>query len=239
MYFGWWMNLIYVFCADVNALNNDEFFNSFYSNISAERQNKADAFKFRKDKNLSLGASILLDTGLKKIYNICEKNMVYSTEKNKKPYFKNAPEIHFNISHSETMVAVAFSKNEIGIDIEKIKDTDLKIAKRFFTDSEYNHILKANNSKEFYRLWTLKESFMKVTGLGFSLPLNQFCINFDENNISVKSDIAKGNFYFYENDSIDGYCLSVCSENEIENLEFNIIEFWKDDKNATLPYTAY
>ena len=34
--------------------------------------------------------------------------------------------------------------------------------------------------EEFYRLWTLKESFMKVTGLGMKLPLDSFCFQLGE-----------------------------------------------------------
>lgn len=220
--------MIHILCADVQPLNDDEIFSYFYNNTSKERQNKINSFRFRKDKNLSLGASALLDKGLEKFYGLREKEMTYGTEKNKKPYFENAPEIHFNISHSETMVTVAFSDNEIGIDIEKIKNSDLKIAERFFAEEEYNHILSAENqSKEFYRLWTLKESFMKVTGLGLSLPLNKFCIKFNKKNISVEYNNTKNNFYFYENDSVSGYCLSVCSDSEIINPDFNCIGFTK------------
>lgn len=220
--------MIHILYADVQPLNDDKIFQHFYNNVSEERQNKINSFRFRKDKNLSLGASVLLDEGLKKYYGLREKNMTYGSRKNKKPYFINAPEIFFNVTHSETMAAVVFSGGEIGIDIEKINGADLKIAKRFFAEEEYNHILSAENqSKEFYRLWTLKESFMKVTGLGLQLPLNQFCIKFNENKIYADCDVIKDKLYFYENNSVDGYCLSVCSGSEIINPDFGCIEFQK------------
>ena len=221
--------MVQIIYADVSPLNDDDIFNAFYESASEERQKKTDSFRFRKDKNLCLGASAVIDSGLRK-YNLCEKEMTYGTYENQKPYFKNAPEIHFNISHSETMAAAAFSDGKIGIDIEKIKDADLKIAKRFFAEEEYKYLGrftdKEKQNREFYRLWTLKESFMKVTGLGLKLPLNQFCINIDENGVSVKYDNAEKDYFFYEY-CIKGYCISVCSENEIKKPDIVSIGFVK------------
>lgn len=214
--------LVQIFYADTKPLNDDETFSSFYEKVSARRQKKINSFRFRKDKNLCLGASALLDVGLRES-GLTEKEMIYSEQKNQKPFFTNHPEIFFNISHSGNYAAAAFSDSEIGIDIEKIKDADLKIAKRFFAEEEYKYLEKISDkekqNREFYRLWTLKESFMKVTGLGMSLPLNEFCIHINDI-ISVTCDRVNNDFYFYEYDGIDGFCLSVCSVNKNEKTEF-------------------
>lgn len=214
--------------ADVSPLNDDEIFRTFYENASSERRKKIDAFRFRKDKNLSLGASVLLDAGLKS-FGLCEKEMVYGTCENGKPLFKNRPDIFFNISHSGNVAAAAFSDGEIGIDIEKIGNADLKIAKRFFSRDEYRYLESLSEEKsgsEFYRLWTLKESFMKITGLGMKLPLNSFCIR-TENGVSVECGDINDDFYFYEFDEIDGFRASICSHKKNEKLKISCISFLK------------
>lgn len=218
--------MIRIFHADVEPLNNDEMFDFYYENISEARKKKVDSLKQRKDKNLCVGASSLIDAGLKK-YNLCEKEITYGTYENQKPFIKNAPQIHFNISHSGTMAAVVFSDGEIGIDIEKIKDFRLETAKRFFDKKEYEYLLKFNDSdeqkKEFFRLWTLKESYMKFTGQGMKLPLDSFCINIEDE----KATVNHGGCYFYEYNHIDGYCLAVCSDKEIIKPEIVSIGFVK------------
>lgn len=211
----------------VRPLNDDELFKYYYDNLSAERRKKTDAFRFRKDKNLSLGAGILLNEGLKK-YGLSEKEMTYGTYENQKPYFKDRPDIHFSISHSGVFAAAAFSDGDIGIDIEEIKETDFKIAKRFFAEDEYNYLENITDknlrNREFYRLWTLKESFMKITGKGMQLPLNSFCIHIDSNDISVESSIDD-KFYFYESSMIDGFCASLCSHKKDEIIKTDILNF--------------
>ncbi len=75
---------------------------------------------------------------------------------NKKPKFKYS-DIKFSISHSDCWVVVAFSKNEIGVDIEKIKQRDYKaLAERM------NFELKEDSLSDFYRCWTIYEAEYKL-----------------------------------------------------------------------------
>ena len=95
---------------------------------------------------------------------------------NGKPFFANYPDIFFNISHSQTGLAVAFSRNEIGFDIENIHRhrNSLGIAKRFFSKREIEFCDSANqpNSDMFLRIWTAKEAMLKLSGSGISGGLN-------------------------------------------------------------------
>ena len=217
--------MIEILYADVECLNDDDLFDFYYKNVSSHRQKKIDSFRFRKDKNLSLGASALLDCGLYKKYSLREKEMLYGAYENGKPFFENRPDIHFSISHSGKKVIAAFSDSEIGADIEKISTADLKIAKRFFAQSEYEYLDSIADSEkqtaEFYRLWTMKESYMKFTGLGMKQPLGSFCIQLDGGRASC------GETVFYEYDGISGYRLSACSENKNEKPEISCISFLK------------
>ncbi len=208
--------MIQLFYADASFFENDTEFEKYYKEASDFRQKKIDSLRFRKDKNLSLAAAVLLDRGLKS-FNLREKDMSYSFVENKKPVFSDYKDLFFNISHSDKAVAVILSDTDSGCDIEKISNCNLKIAKRFFCKDEYDFLL---NSKErdvdFYRIWTLKESYMKATGKGMKLPLNSFCMKFSENNISVICDESDGCFNFGEYRGIKDYCLSYCIKNSNE-----------------------
>ena len=85
---------------------------------------------------------------------------------------------------------------EIGVDIEIVgREADvLDIAKRSFSSSEVADIFRLSNVEDrinrFYDYWTLKESYIKATGLGLKIPLDQFCFQIGvQANALVNHDI--------------------------------------------------
>lgn len=215
------MTAVYAVC--VEPLKDEKLFSAAYRAASAERRKKADSFRFEKDKRLSLGASLLLDFGLKKA-GYSGAGIIYGEQG--KPYLKNG-ELFFGISHSEDYALCAFSDCEVGCDIEKMKPADIKIAKRFFTAAEYEDIASRETERErtelFYEYWTLKESFMKATGLGMKLALNGFEIVRKEK-ISVVQSVDGREYSFMMSDKIGGYKCALCRAGEPENCPFEIID---------------
>lgn len=217
-------NRIYI--ARTEELKNDALFGRLYSTVSPGRREKIDRMVFDKDKRLSLAAGLLLVKALRDM-GTEDYSVVYG--KNGKPYLKDK-DIYFNLSHSEEAVMCAVSRCEIGCDTEKVTDIDLEIAKRFFYNKEYEMIISGRTDAErqdmFFRLWTLKESFMKATGLGMELPLDSFGIEITADGISVRQNIRKEKYYFKEYNLSDGYKYAVCSllphfENEAELVTFS------------------
>lgn len=90
----------------------------------------------------------------------------------------NADDIVVSLSHKPPyfMTASSCRKTEgwIGVDIEKIRTLPREFWSRCLTSSEL-HILNvapANRQDEIgFRLWTLKEAFLKAIGKGFSIDL--------------------------------------------------------------------
>lgn len=222
--------MIQLYLLETEQLNDDTIFTEYYNRLSPYRKEKTDRMKFRKDKNLSLAVGILIDTYLKNI-NMNEKDMNYANESHGKPYFANLKNVHFNASHSGQMALCAFSDSEVGCDIEIISKSNTDLAERFFTKGEYEFIISANgncNDKDseqaerFYRIWTLKESFLKLTGEGISGGLDTFEIRFENNKpIAVKNSSTMP-FYFKEY-SIKNYRIALCSRENIFPDEINII----------------
>lgn len=210
---------IKIYFADIEALNSDAVFDSLYNSLSEERKAKADRLKTKRDKLLSVGAGALLQKAL--FLEGIEKCEVITAE-NGKPFLKNHPEIFFNLSHSENMIMCAVSDCEVGCDIEKIKETTNNIAKRYFTDIENKEIASASKRDEmFFRIWTLKESYMKALGLGFALSLGDFSIEIS-NRISAIHNGSRVEYSFIEISDIDGYCCSCCIKGNHEAINSEI-----------------
>ena len=75
--------------------------------------------------------------------------------------------IYFNLSHSDDYITVAVADTPVGIDVETKTDPDLKIMNRFYSEEEQDAVRAAKDpQKEFRRLWTRKEAYVKCVGTG-------------------------------------------------------------------------
>ncbi len=102
-------------------------------------------------KILNRAVKILLST----------ENVQIAFNENGKPYLKDYPDFYFNISHCEDTVAVAFGGSELGVDIEKLRTVNPRVADRFFTQREREQI---KVSDDFFKIWTKKEALIKRYG---------------------------------------------------------------------------
>ena len=84
-----------------------------------------------------------------------------------KPYIKNYPKLHFNLSHCRRYVAVAIHSSPVGVDIECRRKVSQSLIRRVCSEDEQQSIAVAQEpDMEFLRLWTCKEAYLKYTGTG-------------------------------------------------------------------------
>jgi 4'-phosphopantetheinyl transferase len=94
-----------------------------------------------------------------------------------KPELEGAP-IRFNLSHAGGLALYAFSaERPVGVDVEPVRRGFEDLARRFFSAAEADAVSAADDARRtavFFRYWTLKEAFVKGTGRGLGLPLEEF-----------------------------------------------------------------
>lgn len=210
-----------IYIADISVLKDPVIFENLLKQVPEYRQKKAMSFKFSKGKMQSLGVGLLLrqacvDAGL----GLADAHVAYG--KNGKPYLTDFPAVQFNLSHSGERVMCVLSPFETGCDVETIKGDRGRLVERFFMPEESAWIKHfetlEKQSDAFYRLWTLKECYMKVTGRGMSLMPDKFSLNVDENgNISLFHEGNRMEYAFREIDLHDGYRYAYCIKNNGEN----------------------
>ena len=205
---------------DIDFEENKEFLLSL---VDEKKREKALRFKRNEDRVRTLIGDILVRVILCRDFNYKNKDIVYEYNEFKKPFLKGNTKIHFNISHSKDYVATAFDDEEIGIDVEEIKEMEYEdIVKRFFTDYEYKWIMEQEEEDRlqcFYKLWTLKESYVKFKGQGMKISFNSFKFDVDyKNNICKLADNDEQ--IFFENYTIgNSYELSLCGLKEDMEIE--------------------
>lgn len=200
-----------LFVADAGVLSDERLYEAACARSSAQRKEKTDRYRFRRDRNASLGAELLLRHALERL-GIHELD--YSYGEAGKPYLAGREGVFFSLSHSGDYVLCAVADHELGADIECVKNAKMKIAERFFCTDEYAHIAAQETEEArqalFFRYWTLKESFLKVTGLGLRLPLNQFEVVLNSE-IAVVQNVDNRSYFFREYDGVPGCKCAVCA----------------------------
>lgn len=130
-----------------------------------ERKTKALRYRHEKDRCLCVGAYVLLCQALREydIYGPLE--FVYS--EHGKPRLADYSDINFNISHCAGVVACVVGENPVGVDVQNVGPVSDSVSQRVFCANELQ-LLNTAEDKDclFAQLWTRKEAYLKMLGIG-------------------------------------------------------------------------
>lgn len=187
---------------------SDKEINNFYNNIYIEKKNRINNFRNELKTRQSVIGELLLSNLLDKYYNLDYNDLEFKFNKDNKPFIVNN-NIFYNISHSSNYVIAVVSDKEIGIDIEKIRETNIKSINYFASSKEKEYIFSEDNNlfKRLFEIYTLKEAYIKMMGKSiFDIKNVEFTIS---NNHIYCSDInVKCYSFIYDN-----YVISICEKN--------------------------
>lgn len=148
--------------------------------LSPERRDKTLRYRFERGKWLSAGAGLLLDSMLSE-HGLRERDMQLVIGNHGKPMLATHPELHFNLSHSGTLVACAMGDRPVGVDVQTIVEARRSLINYIMSPEEIAALDATTTDLErrhlFTQLWTLKESYAKATGNGLSHEFPSFSID--------------------------------------------------------------
>ncbi|MCG7378207.1 4'-phosphopantetheinyl transferase superfamily protein [Paenibacillus sp. ACRSA] len=183
------------------------------SMVSAERRAGAARYVHQADAYRSVLGEALARVTLADQIGGQVRDISFSQNEYGKPFLRDHADLPFNLSHSgDWVVMISGGHDLVGIDVEQIKPIDLQIADRFFAPQENRYLISQPADVQletFYRLWTLKESYIKAVGKGLSIPLDSFAIlPNDQGDWHCEQDEA---YRFHSERLDDGHMLAACS----------------------------
>lgn len=193
--------IVNVYLKNINDINLNE---KDYENISDYLKNKSN--NSNKDRYI---ISLKEEKFLKEIINIKDKLNI-ETNKYNKPYLVNS-DIKYNFSNKGNYFTLAISEDEVGIDIEEVKENSNSKLYEFI---KQHHSDFKNNSPKL--IWTMIESSIKLLGISSLIFKEIEIINIkkeDEHNylfITKYKDILM----YGKAKIINDLFMSVCTYNE-------------------------
>ena len=202
--------MVHLYAADIGNLTDPKEDPALLSELDTERKCRIMKYLKAEDRKRSLGAGLLLNRILPR-YGASPAGIRIGADG--KPEVEG---ISFNLSHSGHIVICATAEKEVGCDVEKIVKAPEGVAERFFRPGESAYVNEGvgeERDHRFFRIWTMKESYIKMTGEGMRLDLDRFEFLPGAEKIKVRRDGKLLSCHIMECD-IPGYKVSVCAKEE-------------------------
>ncbi len=204
-----------IFIAEIPPVYDEAVFQAYCKKVDKERLEQVLRIRPEKSRMRSLLAGYCLQCAVKdtmEIAGVEPLSFEYYRGEQGKPYLVNYPEVFFNLSHSGQFAACGIDKQEVGIDIQEEQNVKERLAERFFTDEEYQELQAVEDvskrQKLFFRLWAVKESYIKLSGMGMKQGLNTFRIDWERGYIDDFTQNLQA--WFDEQEIAPGVHLAVC-----------------------------
>ncbi len=219
-----------VYALKLNSNPDDILYRSLCSKVSVEKRDKIGKFLRREDALRCLFADLLARYMLMRNKGVKNEEISFCYSSYGKPFYNDHEHCHFNISHSGEWLVCVTDDEPVGIDVELIAPIDMEVAENYFSKKECEQLFSLSLTEQtifFYDLWTCKESYLKLNGMGLSAPLDSFTVSIDQHGMaSVSSEAEMRQQVFLKQYDIDKkYKMAVCgSKDSFGKIEFLSIE---------------
>lgn len=181
--------------------------------LDGTRRESIVGLRQRKNQIQSLGAGLLLRYGfLKEGYSIGQwENIKIQCAASGKPGMVQYPEFCYSLSHSGDWVICGVHSKALGVDIQEMRPWKEATAERFFAQEEYERLCREQEQHKqnlFYKLWTAKESYGKLTGDGIGKGISQYLTAKDFETITDIKNGTTAKIKTYE--GIPDYMACIC-----------------------------
>jgi 4'-phosphopantetheinyl transferase len=221
---------VHVWCLDLKVGQND--LDYLFCLLADDEKNKARRFRIPKAHEAFIARRGLLRILLSRYLGGEARALRFTYNAFDKPILESASEsygLHFNVSHADDIALIAVSRNDVGIDIERvdIEYPCLTIAKEFFAPREVSALRALSPSEvahAFFRYWTAKEAIAKATGQGLSVPLDKIELNFSEKKDAGYANVLFSTcdvWHFYQLELVPNFIVALASRNAVQHVIYS------------------
>lgn len=235
--------------------------------IQQDEKERIGKFFFKRDAKNAMAGRLLMRKFLTMYSGLRWKDIEILRGKHGKPYIKrvgDGPPLNFNISHQGNYAVLAAEVGDIavGVDIMTVdyKSEDkltefLRLMQKQFSTEEWNMLRNSEYDDQevcrtFYRLWCLKESYLKGTGMGLTESLKDISFtikekNLLENKFTTSTEVVVGgqllnNWSFHEiaidNDTFVAVALSPQCEPLVDQFQFLTFDELVSEAEDIIPF---
>lgn len=152
--------------------------------LSEEEKNKAERFVRQSDRYQYIVAHGFCRLILSRYVKQQPHEIQYGQEQKHKPIVvlkPDSPTVHFNLSHAGKVAVVAVSNRPVGIDVEWMDASLVRVemVEQFMSEQEKSTFFRLPTSQQkeaFYRCWTRKEAYVKALGEGLFYPIRKITV---------------------------------------------------------------
>lgn len=173
-------NTVHIWLVDPTTVADTLLLDQYHQLLTPDEHERWERYRFDKDKHQHLVTRALLRHTLSLyVPQLAPAEWRFVMNSHGKPAIANPIELplQFNLSHTLNRVGLAVTLGrEIGVDVEKIKTVEQVrgLALRCFTEEENRYLFDGDKETvlwRFFKLWTLKEAYIKACGRGLSISL--------------------------------------------------------------------
>ncbi len=208
--------------------------------LSFDERDRAVGFRLEKHREQSIITRGMLKILLGRYLQIEPMDLHFDYDQFGKPHLDSSSDstsLRFNLSHSYELALCAVAWNrEVGVDVEWInKDSTWEeVSETFFFPREVKdiHRVPANErQKRFLEYWTCKEAYIKATGRGHLVALNEVEVFLRQNEAQVRlpsrlRTIKDDTFSIHRIESPRGYVAALA----VEGNDFRIRNYLREDQ---------
>ena len=148
--------------------------------LSPAERTRAARFRYYRHRRRYVIAHARLRQALSRVTGDAPQGFRFELGKHGKPYLVDGPS--FNLSHSRDRYLIGLSvSGRVGVDLEEERPVRemVALARKKFSNEEVEVFLAApekDRTRVFFRIWTLKEAYLKGIGTGLATRLDSFAV---------------------------------------------------------------
>lgn len=199
--------MVKLFVADISNLPDPLSAPELLDKLPKERQQRIHNMKQENSRKQSMGVGLLLQKVLA-LYHM-QESQVFIGEHGK-PMIDG---LEFSLSHSGNFAVCVISERPVGCDVERLREAPKGVASRYYSNREQTYLSGFDGEeydKAFFRLWTMKESYVKMTGEGLRVPFEVYEVVVEDGAQVIRDGEMQG--CHLSTMDLQGHIISICAE---------------------------